>query len=115
MTRPRGRLLLFCGLLYALAYGSARGGHWLVHQTGYHTVAGQGQVLEGHRISQGDFGAPALAPMLSAAQSAAVLLFWPAAVLELGYWYVVAPRGTPLPYAQTRVLATEKSEDKGRK
>lgn len=83
------------GLLYSSAYWAARSSHWLVHRTGYYSVAGQDQKLDGHYISQGDFGTPMLAPLISTAQGAAAILLWPATQVELIYWYIVAPHGSP--------------------
>ncbi len=82
-------------LLYSSAYLAVRSAHWLVHRTGYYSVVGKGKKLDGHFVSQGDFGTPMFAPLVSTAQGVAAILFWPAAQVELVYWRSVAPHGSP--------------------
>jgi len=87
--------LVILGVIYSSAYWAARSSHWLVHRTGYYSAPGQGQKLDSHYISQGDFGSPILSPALSSAQAVSVPLLWPAAQLELAFWHFVAPPGSP--------------------
>lgn len=87
--------LLVFGLLYSSAYWGARSNHWLVHRTGYYSVAGHGQKLDGHYISQGNFGSPMLSPISSTLQAVSAFVLWPAAQLELVYWHFATPPGSP--------------------
>ncbi|MDD5275368.1 MAG: hypothetical protein PHR16_04735 [Methylovulum sp.] len=83
-----------CCLIYAMAYWSVRSPHWLVHRTGYYSDAGKGLCVYGHAISQGDFGVPMLAPLPATMQGAAAIFLWPAAQVELVYWYLTIPQGS---------------------
>lgn len=87
--------LLVFGVLYSSAYWGAHSNHWLVHRTGYYSVAGQGQKLDEHYISQGNFGSPMLSPILSTLQAVSAFVLWPAAQLELVYWRFATPPGSP--------------------
>lgn len=86
-------LIIFC-VLYSSLYWAARSSHWLVHRTGYYSVLGQGQKLDGHYLSQGNFGSPMLSPILSSAQAVSAFMLWPAAQLELVYWHFATPLGS---------------------
>lgn len=88
-------VLVIFAVLYSSAYWAARSSHVLVHRTGYYSDSGQGQKLDGHYISQGNFGSPILSPIFSSALAVSAFILWPAAQFELVYWHFVAPRGLP--------------------
>jgi hypothetical protein len=87
-TKTRILVVLFC-LFYTVTYGVARSSNWLIHRIGYYSEADQSRRVAGHYISPGDFETPMLA------KGVAYVFYWPAAKLELVYWYLIAPEGGP--------------------
>lgn len=84
--KNRAAIIIILCSLYATTYWAARSSHWLIHRTGYYSETDHGQKMDGHYITQGYFGTPMLAPLISTAQGVATILLWPAAQVELVYW-----------------------------
>jgi len=91
----RGMLALIF-LVYVSGYGWVRSVHYVVHTTAY--VGGHdpdGPVVAEHGMAPGDFGAPLLGPVTTLLTLVASLLYWPMTRVELVYWNIAQPAGSP--------------------
>jgi hypothetical protein len=86
LTKPSLSSLYVC---YTVAYGAVRSSNWLIHRVGYYSEADQSRRVAGHYIFPGDFGVPVLA------QGVGYIFFLPATKVELVFWHLIVPQGTP--------------------
>ncbi len=99
--RPRSRWtqrLIFAAAVafYLVGYPAVRYERLLVHTKSF--VGSQdpgGPVVADHGIAPGDFGTPMLGLGTTLATLVASLIYWPVTHVEVLYWNIVEPPGSP--------------------
>jgi hypothetical protein len=89
-------ILVGAVVIYLLGYVAIRTEHLLVHSKSF--VGSQdpeGPTVSDHGIKAGDFGAPMLGPATTLATLLAGLIYWPVTKVEIVYWNIVEPSGSP--------------------
>ena len=82
--------------LYLAGYPAVRSEHLLVHTKSFvGSMDPEGPVVADHGIAKGDFGAPMLEPATTFASLVAGLMYWPITHIEVLYWDIVEPSGSP--------------------
>jgi hypothetical protein len=89
--------LLIALVSYLAGYGVARDAHLMVHGVGYASADGVKLIAE-HRMEAGDFGIPMLQPVAALLVLTANVLYIPIKPIEVIYWNIVQPSGSPYPY-----------------
>ena len=82
--------------LYLAGYPAVRSEHLLVHTKSFvGSMDPEGPVVADHGIAAGDFGAPMLGLGTMFATLVAGLIDWPITKVEVLYWHIVEPSGSP--------------------
>jgi len=87
-------ILVAAFAFYLAGYPAVRTERLLVHSTSYFTSDGSPVIAE-HGIRPGDFGTPMLGLGTTLATLLASLIYWPITKVEVLYWNIAEPAGSP--------------------